>query len=256
VNAPLLDVHGVSKRYDPPPVALRPFIRMAATGSVEALRDVSLEVSPGEIVGLLGPNGAGKTTLIKIIAGLLDATQGLVIVDGFNAAADAWEVRRRLGLVLPDERGLYWRLSGRRNLEFFGMLHGLGRKEARARADELLEVMGLADRDKLVFGYSSGMRARLSIARALTVDPPLLVLDEPTRSLDPLASEDVMDLLRSQADAGRAILMSSHRLDEVAAVCDRVVALAQGNVVYDDRVPTAGDRIVSLKALLTRSVAG
>jgi ABC-2 type transport system ATP-binding protein len=136
------------------------------------------------------------------------------------------------------------------------MLHGLGRKEARARSDELLEVMGLADRDKLVFGYSSGMRARLSIARALMVDPPLLILDEPTRSLDPLASEDVMNLLRGQADSGRAILMSSHRLDEVASVCDRVVALTHGRVVYDDVVPTAGDRVVSLKALLTRSVAG
>ena len=252
MSEPLLDVHGVSKRYEPPPLALRPFIRLAAKGSVDALVDVSLEVAPGEIVGLLGPNGAGKTTLIKIIAGLLDPNGGMVLVDGFATNGDVWEVRRRLGLVLPDERGLYWRLNGRRNLEFFGMLHGLTRKAARARADELLETMELADRDKLVFGYSSGMRARLSIARALMVDPPLLVLDEPSRSLDPLASDEIMTLLRRQADTGRAILMSSHRLDEVAAVCDRVVALARGRVLYDGEIPT-GDSIVSLRGLLTRS---
>jgi ABC-2 type transport system ATP-binding protein len=226
----MLEIEDVSKRYPLPPALLRPLMRVAARKPVEALRGVSFNVSKGEIVGLVGPNGAGKSTLIRIIATLLELTSGRVSVDGYQVSRHPEEIRRRIGLVLEGDRGLYGRLNGRRNLEFFGVLYGLTPAVARRRAGQLLEAFDLVSRDKLVFGYSSGMRARLCLARALIADPPLLLLDEPSRSLDPVASLEMGRQLRQLAGEGRAILFSSHRLDEVSAFCDRVVVLMGGRV--------------------------
>jgi ABC-2 type transport system ATP-binding protein len=227
-----LDVIAVGKRYLPPPRSLRLVARVASDEPVDALHDINFSVAPGEVVGLVGPNGAGKTTLLKVIATLLEPTTGTVVVDGFDIGRSAHEARARLGLVLTDERSTYWRLTGRQNLEFFGVLAGLSRPEAQRRADELLSHVGLADRDKRVMGYSSGMRAALNLARAMIAQPSVLVLDEPTRSLDPLASAATCGLLREQADEGRAVLLSSHRIDEVASLCDRVVVILSGSVRY------------------------
>ena len=228
----MLSITGLSKTYEPAPRWLAWAASTATKEPVVALADATFDVAAGEIVGLVGPNGAGKTTLIKHIAGLLDPSRGSVTVDGFDVGTDPLAVKRRLGLVLGDERGVYWRLDGRWNLEFFGVLAGLPRPVARERAGAALEQVGLAHRDRLTFGYSSGMRGALNIARALVPDPPLLVLDEPTRSLDPLAAIEVNALLRRLADDGKAILLSSHRLDEVRAICDRVVLLVEGTVRY------------------------
>jgi ABC-2 type transport system ATP-binding protein len=199
---------------------------------VDALRSVSLSVEPGEVLGLVGPNGAGKTTLIKILATLLTPTAGRAAVSGHDVATEPMAVRRQLGLVLAEERAAYWRLTGRQNLEFFGVLAGLSRNDARRRAGELLAQLDLGDRDKMVFGYSAGMRARLNLARALVADPPVLVLDEPTRSLDPLAIDAAHRLIKETAARGRTILLSSHQLSEVASVCDRVVILIDGAVRF------------------------
>ena len=207
-----------------------------------ALRGIDLQVGSGQVVGLVGPNGAGKTTLLKIISTLLQPTAGNVLVDGHDPRHDARAVRDRIGLVLADDRALYWRLNGRENLEFFGVMHGLRHREARARAGVLLEQVGLASRDKLVFGYSSGMRARLSLARALLTRPPLLLLDEPTRALDPIASAAVSEMLRESAGDGVAVLLSSHRLDEIESACDRIVVVTDGAVRFDGAVSElAGD---------------
>ena len=171
-------------------------------------------VGSGAVVGLVGPNGAGKTTLLKIISTLLQPTTGHVLVDGYDPSHDARAVRDRIGLVLADDRALYWRLTGRENLEFFGVMHGLTSRDARARAGVLLDQVGLASRDKLVFGYSSGMRARLSLARALLARPPLLLLDEPTRALDPIASAAVAGMIRGPGRRGHrgvAVEPSSRR---------------------------------------------
>jgi ABC-2 type transport system ATP-binding protein len=229
----VLEVEGLGKTYLPPTHLLRPLVKVAAKEPVQALTDVSFSVGPGQIVGLVGPNGAGKTTLIKVIGTLLEPTTGRASVAGFDVTEQPLEAKRRLGLVLADDRGLYWRMTGRQNLEFFGVMAGLSRRQSRVRAQELLEALELADADKLVFGYSTGMRARLNIARSLLADPPLLVLDEPTRSLDPLATARVGELLQELcARDGRAILLSSHRLDEVTTLCERIVVLVGGGVRF------------------------
>ena len=220
-------------------------------GTTVALDDVSFRVNAGSIVGLVGPNGAGKTTLIRIITTLLSPTAGKVTLGNLHVERDGHEIRRRIGLVLSDDRGLYWRLTGRQNLQFFGVMAGLKRAAAARRTAALMEEVGLAGRDKLVFGYSAGMRTRLSLARALLIDPPLLVLDEPTRSLDPVATREVGDLLRRLAASGRAVLLSSHRLDEVADVCHTVVALVSGAVAFDGSTQElAEDQAGSMEALV------
>jgi ABC-2 type transport system ATP-binding protein len=232
----MLRVEGVEKTFPRPTGVRRLLLRGAAKSDVHALKGVDLRVDRGEVVGLVGPNGAGKTTLLKIIATLLDATRGSTTVDGYDGATAPIAVRDRLGLVLADDRSLYWRITGRQNLEFFGVMQGMPRRAAHQRADEMLERVGLAHRDRLVFGYSSGMRSRLSIARAMLAEPPLLVLDEPTRALDPVATADIGALLRQTAASGHAVLLSSHRLDEVESVCDRVVAVVDGTVRFDGTV--------------------
>ena len=255
----MLRVEEVTKVYQPPPGWLRPFVRTAVSEPVRALDAVSLDLTPGEIVGLVGPNGAGKTTLIKILSSLLVPTHGRVVMDGRDVTHDGAYVRERLGLVLEGDQGLYGRLSGRQNLELYGRLADLTLGAARARAAELMAAFDLAQRDKLVFGYSAGMKARLSICRALLADPPLIVLDEPTRSLDPVASRFAMTTLRHLADDGRAILLSNHRLEEVVAVCTRIIAIVGGRVRFTgtaaDLAATPGEASRELSDLLEREAA-
>ena len=230
----LLRVADLSKTYAPAPLWLRPLVRTATREAVVALKAVSFDIDRGEIVGLVGPNGAGKSTLIRIITTLLTATSGRVTVDGFDTVTAPGEARQRLGLVLDGSRGVYDRLTGLQNLEFFGAMSGLSPIEARRRGLELLRVVGLEASDKLAFGYSNGMRSRLNLARAMISDPPLLVLDEPTRSLDPVASRQFLQRFRAMAAReGRGVFLSSHRLDEVASVCHRVIVIVAGRIRYD-----------------------
>jgi len=231
----MLVVDDLTKQYPLPSRLLRPVMRVAADGAVDALRGVSLHVDPGEIVGVVGPNGAGKTTLVKIASTLLEPTSGRVLVGGRDVIRDASDARGLLGTMLADDRVVYWRLTGRQNLEFFAAMAGLSRPLARQRADEVLTQLGLAGRDRRVFGYSSGMRTLLNLGRAMLPRPPLLLLDEPTRSLDPLASRDIVAALRRIADDGAALLLTSHRLDEVVTLCDRVVVLVGGLVTFAGR---------------------
>ena len=237
----MLDVRGVSMVYDPPKGILRLLVRAAATEPVQALDDVDLHVAAGEVLGLIGPNGAGKSTLIRSITGLVQPTAGSITIDGFPVSPDDPSITSRFGLSLPEERSFHWRLTGRQNLEYFAALAGLDEATAAERVDAALTERGLAHRDKAVFGYSSGMLAQLGIGRAMLHAPPLLLLDEPTRSLDPIAGRDVCQQVRQLAEDGTAVLMANHRLDEVVQACDRVVALVQGRIMWTGEAEEIAD---------------
>lgn len=212
-----ISVHGISKRFGP----------------IVALDAVDLEVAAGEVVALLGRNGAGKSTLMRILGTTVLPDDGGARICGFDVVQDAAEVRRRTGVVLGDERSWYWRLTGRQNLEFFAAMYGLRRKEARARTVELLERVQLtAAADRRFDGYSSGMRARLSLARALVMDPLALLLDEPSRTLDPVVAVEFRKILTRLAhQEGRAVLWVTHDLHEASEVADRVIVMGGGRIV-------------------------
>jgi ABC-2 type transport system ATP-binding protein len=199
-----------------------------------ALNGVSLNAHAGEIVGLLGPNGAGKTTLLKILSTLVLPDAGVAEIAGFDVVRDSARARRVLAPVAADERSLDWRLSARENLRFFGVLHGLHGDALQQRVAELLAGVELVDAgDKLVGAFSSGMRQRLLIARALLSRPQALLLDEPTRSLDPLAARAFRDFLRHEV-AGRqgcAVLLATHDPDEALDLCDRIAILDKGHLL-------------------------
>jgi len=200
-------------------------------GEVKAVAGVSLTAPDGEITGLLGPNGAGKTTLLRMLATLVLPESGRATIDGRDIVGERIAVRQRIG-VLSDARGLYPRLTGRENIRYFGALHGLSRAALDARIDELVAVLGLAEvADRRAQGYSQGERMKVAIARALVHDPHTLLLDEPTNGLDIISTRALRDLLRRLRAAGKCLLFSSHVMQEVTALCDRIVILGRGRVV-------------------------
>ena len=202
-------------------------------GTRTAVEDVSFSAHDGQITGLLGPNGAGKTTTLRMLYALLQPDRGRVTVDGIDAALQPLEVRRRLG-VLPDARGLYKRLSARENIAYFAQLHGLASELIRQRSDELIEALAMHDiAERRVEGFSQGERVKTAIARALVHDPRHIVLDEPTNGLDVMATRGLRDFLRQLKSEGRCVLFSTHIMQEVAALCDRIVIIAGGRVVAD-----------------------
>ena len=202
-------------------------------GAVKAVDGVSFSARDGEITGLLGPNGAGKTTTLRMLYTLMTSDRGRVLVDGIDAARDPDAVRRRLG-VLPDARGLYKRLSARENIEYFGRLHGIDAATLRNRTDALIAALEMADiAARKTEGFSQGQRVKTAIARALVHDPKNLILDEPTNGLDVMATRAMRRFLKQQRDEGRCVLFSSHIMQEVAALCDRIVVIARGRVVAE-----------------------
>lgn len=247
----MLRVDAVTKVYEPPSSLARLLIRTAHHAPVVALHGTTFAVEHGEVVGLVGPNGAGKSTLLRICATLLEPTSGSVTLDGVDVLRDSFAARRSLGLQLTDDRGMYDRLTGRQNIRFFGVMNGLSQREAARRADELLEEFGLASRDRRVFGYSTGMKATLALARALIASPPLLILDEPSRSLDPIASQAMVARLSMLASQGHAVLLSSHRLNEVEQLCDRILVIDGGRQV----AWCVADELPGNKAVAERLIA-
>src|SRR5712691_3030175 len=200
-----------------------------------AVDGINLVVEPGEIFGLLGPNGAGKTTTMKMLATLLIPTSGTIRVLGIDPLARPREVRARLGAMLSGERSLYWKLTGRENLEYFAALYHVPPAEARTRIADVLEAVKLADRaEDYVERYSTGMRQRLALARALLPDPPLIILDEPTVGLDPQASRDLRDRVRELKRQGRTVLLTTHYMEEADQLCDRVAIIDHGEIVALD----------------------
>ena len=212
---------------------MRAFFRRSAKEPVEALREVSFEVQAGEIFGLIGRNGAGKTTLTKIVATLVQPTTGSVSVRGDDSVLRDEQVRRQVGLATAEERSFYWRLTAEQNLMFFARLHGLRDRIAKQRIKELFAKLELEEVAKRRFGeMSTGNKQRLAVARALLSSPPVLLLDEPTRSLDPLAATRMRELIRSLAeqDPPVTILLTSHNLAEVETLCARVAIISRGRI--------------------------
>ncbi len=204
-----------------------------AFGSVKAVDGVSFTARDGEITGLLGPNGAGKTTTLRMLYTLMKPDRGQVLVDGIDAAVDPLAVRKRLG-VLPDARGLYKRLTSRENIDYFGRLQGMDEAAIRSRREALVEALDMGDiADRRTEGFSQGQRVKTAIARALIHDPKNCILDEPTNGLDVMATRAMRDFLRRLRDEGRCVLFSSHIMQEVGALCDRIVVIARGRVVAD-----------------------
>jgi sodium transport system ATP-binding protein len=202
-------------------------------GSVQALRGVSFSVPDGQITGLLGPNGAGKTTALRVVYGVLRPDSGRARVDGVDLATDRLEAQRRLG-VLPHAQGLYARLTAREHILYFGEIHGLSGDRLRRRADDLVRLLQMEDfADRRADGFSQGQKVKVALARALVHDPRNVVLDEPTNGLDVAATRQVRSLLKQLREEGRCILFSSHVMQEVSALCDRVVVIARGEVVAE-----------------------
>ena len=204
-----------------------------AFGVVKAVDGVSFTARDGEITGLLGPNGAGKTTTLRMLYTLMKPDSGQVLVDGIDAAVDPIAVRKRLG-VLPDARGLYKRLTSRENIEYFGRLQGMDEATIASRREALVEALDMREiADRRTDGFSQGQRVKTAIARALIHDPKNCILDEPTNGLDVMATRAMRDFLRHLRNEGRCVLFSSHIMQEVGALCDRIVVIAHGRVVAD-----------------------
>lgn len=202
-------------------------------GAVRALAGISFEVPDGQITGLLGPNGAGKTTALRVVYGVLRPDSGRAFVDGIDLAASRLEAQRRLG-VFPHAQGLYARLTAREHIVYFGKMHGLSGTILARRADELVAALAMEDiADRRTEGFSQGQRVKVALARALVHDPRNVVLDEPTNGLDVAATRQVRTLLRQLREQGTCILFSSHVMQEVSALCDRVVVIARGTVVAE-----------------------
>ncbi len=224
---------------------------------IEALRGVSFRARRGEVLGLLGPNGAGKTTTVKILATLLEPDEGDAWVAGFHVVKERGLVRKRIGVMLSVERGFYWKLTGRENLVYFGLLYGVPRAELDSRIRELSDLLGLEEvgvLDKPFEEMSLGMKARLGLARALLADPEVVMLDEPTLGLDPASARRVRRVIRGLAEEGKTVLLTTHNMAEAEEVCDRIAFIAGGRIVAEGSVEELKSILSPIVSVVARLV--
>ena len=202
-------------------------------GHVEAVRNVTFSAADGTVTGLLGHNGAGKTTTLRMLSGMMRPDAGTISVDGADVISNPAAAQRSMGL-LPDSRGLYPRLTPREHIRYFGELHGMSGTRIEERSDALVKWLGLeAVADRRVAGFSQGERTKVALARALVHQPRNVILDEPTNGLDVMSTRAMRALIRGLRQDGCCVLFSSHIMQEVSALCDRIVVIAQGTVVAD-----------------------
>jgi ABC-2 type transport system ATP-binding protein len=226
---------------------------------VTALRHASAEIQAGDRIAVMGPNGAGKTTLLKLISGLLFPTEGEVTVKGLSTLHQNAAARKSVGFVFNEERSFYWRLTGVQNLEFFGALDNLWGAELKQRIGELIQLVGLEGAgDQMVSGYSSGMKQRLALARVLIADPEVLILDEPTRALDPVACDEMVNLILSDIHRGarKTLLIATHRPEEAMTLCNKVMVIDGGRLQGFVNLAELNEEGVTLLGYYRRCVAG
>src|SRR5687767_5423421 len=232
------------------------FARKEPKAMFTAVNGVDLQIERGEIFGLLGPNGAGKSTTIRMLCTLLEPTSGTAQVNGFDIVKQANDVRRSLGTVLAGERSIYWKLSGRENLEYFAALYHIPTAIAKKRVEELIERMEIKDRaNELVEKYSTGMRQRIAIAKALLARPPILLLDEPTLGLDPQAARNLRELIAQLKEEGHTILLTTHYMEEADQLSDRIGIIDQGKIIALD-TPEGLKRRIDQKEVIRLEVTG
>jgi sodium transport system ATP-binding protein len=214
----------------------------ARQGLFRAVDRVSFEVRPGEIYGLLGPNGAGKTTCLRILSTVLRPTRGLAEVDGINVVRDPEGVRRRIGFMSCNT-GIYDRMTAREMVEYYGRLYGIPEVRLQARIDELFDVLQMQDiRDRLCGKMSTGMKQKVSIARTIVHDPPVIIFDEPTSGLDVLVARAVLKTVAALRDQGKCIIFSTHIMREVEKLCDRIAVIHRGRILAEGTLPELTSR--------------
>lgn len=224
-----------------------------------AIDNLSFQVSQGIVFGLLGPNGAGKTTTIRILSTLLIPDSGKVTVAGFDVVKEASKVRKRIGLILGGERGLYGRLTGKENLRYFAALNHLSPAQSRKQTEELLTLVGLATAgDRPVEQYSRGMRQRLHVARGLLADPEILFMDEPTMGLDPLGAQELRQMIPALVREGKTILLTTHYMSEADELSDQIAIIDKGNIVASGSpsdIKRKFSKITVFEVILRQSIA-
>jgi sodium transport system ATP-binding protein len=202
-------------------------------GEVKAVQDISFDMRDGEITGLLGPNGAGKTTTLRMLYSLLPPDAGTIRIDGHDPMKDALAIKRTLGVV-PDSRGLYKRLSARENIAYYGELHGMGKAKIQQRIDALAKTLNMEDFiERYTDGFSQGQQVKVAIARAMIHEPQTIMLDEPSNGLDVMTTRALREFILDLKARGHSVVLSTHIMQEVAALCDRIIIIAKGRIAAD-----------------------
>lgn len=251
----MIKLDKVSMRYPLPrsymELLLKPLQRKKLKTALEA---VNLDIDKGDRVAFLGPNGAGKTTMLKLIGGLLYPSEGVITINGDDTTKQNLSTRATVGFVINEERSFYWRLTGHQNLRFFGELDNMTGPVLLQRIDELLEMVDLSDAaHEKVAGYSSGMKQKLAIARGLLSDPDILILDEPTRTLDPITTRDVRRIVNEKLhlEGNKTMLIATHNLEEATLMCNKVCLVSSGQIKVFERMETILEKHGSLDAFYT-----
>ena len=251
IAMPAIEIREVHKRFTLPRSADAILRHPFARKRLEVLRGLSLSVPLGSTTGLLGPNGAGKTTLLRILAATVTPDQGTVTILGQDAVKHPGRIRQQLGFVLSDERSFFWRLTARHNLSFFATLANLAPKKIKARVNEVAALLQIeSELDKPFRDLSTGMRQRLSLARTLLHDPEVLLIDEPTRAMDPGAAQRTRKLLGRTLveEMGKTVLLATHNLDEAQELCERVALLREGRIQIEGATAAALPEIAKVFA--------
>lgn len=239
----IIKIRGLTKIYQSKERAGRFRTRVK---EIVALKEVNLDIMPGESFGLLGPNGAGKTTLIKCLTTLLLPTRGTAWVNGYQLERDENAIRASVGCMLMGERGLYWKLTGRENLEFFGALYRIPPDARKRQIEKVIELLNLGDLvDRTVETYSSGQKMKFAFAKALIHDAPILILDEPTNTLDLPSARELRGIVRDLSMQGRTVVYTTHLMSEAEELCERVAIIDCGQIIALGTIP-------ELKASLNR----